>query len=64
MRRLVVGAAFVTLARTDAGRTAAQAQLKKIAEDGPAMARQTARLVNGLIVGKADGIAFLQELVP
>jgi hypothetical protein len=28
------------------------------------MARQTARLVAGLVGNKADGMAFLQELVP
>ncbi len=31
---------------------------------GPPMARPTAKLVAGLIGGKADGMAFLQELVP
>jgi HEAT repeat protein len=64
MRRLVVAAAFVTLARTDAGRSASETALKSIIEDGPPMARLTARLVAGLIVANADGIAFLQELVP
>jgi hypothetical protein len=64
MRRLVAAAAFVTLAHTDAGQAAATAALKKVVASGPAMARQTARLVAGLITGKADGIAFLQELVP
>jgi hypothetical protein len=28
------------------------------------MARSTAKLVSGLIGGKADGMTFLQELVP
>jgi hypothetical protein len=64
MRRLVAAAAFVTLAHTDAGQAASIAALKKIAADGPPMARQTAKLVAGLIAGKADGLAFLQELVP
>jgi HEAT repeat protein len=64
MRRLVTAAAFVTLAKTDAGSAASLVALKKIAADGPPMARQNARLVAGLIAGKADGIAFLQELVP
>ena len=62
MRRLVAAAAFVTLARTDAGRAASEAVLKKI--DGPPMAKITAKLVAGLIANKADGMAFLQELVP
>ena len=64
MRRLVAAAAFVTLARTDAGQAASLTALKKIIADGPPMARQTAKLVAGLIGGKADGLAFLQELVP
>ncbi|HTR51206.1 MAG TPA: HEAT repeat domain-containing protein, partial [Kofleriaceae bacterium] len=64
MRRLVIGAAFVMLAKTDAGRVASESALKQIADDGPPMARATARLVGGLIAGKADGIAFLKELVP
>jgi HEAT repeat protein len=64
MRRLVVAAAFVTLARTDAGQAASQAVLKKISAGGPPMARQSAKLVAGLIAGRADGLAFLQELVP
>jgi hypothetical protein len=64
MRRLVVAAAFVTLAKTDAGLPAAAAAVKRVAADGPPMARAVAKLVAGLIAGKADGIAFLQELVP
>ena len=64
MRRLVVGAAFVMLARTDAGRAASEGALKSIIDDGPPLAKLTARLVAGLIAGKADGLAFLQELVP
>jgi HEAT repeat protein len=64
MRRLVVGAAFVTLAKTDAGRTASESALKEVIERGPPLAQLTARLVAGLIAGKADGLAFLQELVP
>src|SRR3569623_2155039 len=62
MRRLVAAAAFVTLAKTDAGLAAAQSVLKKIS--GPPMAALTAKLVAGLITNKADGMAFLQELVP
>ncbi|HSN25720.1 MAG TPA: HEAT repeat domain-containing protein, partial [Kofleriaceae bacterium] len=64
MRRLTAAAAFVTLAKTDAGSAASLAALKKIAADGPPMARHSAKLVAGLIAGKADGLAFLQELVP
>jgi HEAT repeat protein len=62
MRRLAAAGAFVIFARTDNGRPTVEVALKKI--DGPPMARQTAKLVSGLIAGKADGIAFLQELVP
>jgi len=64
MRRLVAAAAFVVLARTDNGRKASETVLGKVAKDGPAMAEQTAKLVLGLITNKADGMAFLQELVP
>jgi hypothetical protein len=64
MRRLVAAAAFVVLARTDTGRAASETVLGKVAKDGPAMAHQTAKLVLGLITNKADGMAFLQELVP
>jgi HEAT repeat protein len=64
MRRLVTAAAFVVLARTEPGRLAAATVLGKVAKEGPPMAQQTARLVLGLISNKADGMAFLQELVP
>ncbi|MGN6106905.1 MAG: nSTAND1 domain-containing NTPase [Kofleriaceae bacterium] len=64
-RRLVVAAAFITLARTDAGRSASEATLTKLVKgSGPPMARHLAKLTLGLITGKADGMAFLQELVP
>ena len=64
MKRLAAAAAFVMLARTEAGRTAAVTALEKIGKSGPTMARRTAKLVSGLIAGKADGIAFLEQLVP
>jgi HEAT repeat protein len=64
MRRLVAAGAFITLARTDAGKGASETQLKKLSTGGPPMARSTAKLVAGLIAGKADGMTFLQELVP
>ena len=64
MRRIVVAAAFVTMARTDAGHTASTATLGKLASEGPPMARAIAKLSAGLIAGEADGMAFLQELIP
>jgi len=64
MRRLVAAAAFVTLAKTDTGAKAADAVLAKIKTSGPPMAAFTAKLVAGLLAGKADGMTFLQELVP
>ncbi len=64
MTRLVVAAAFVTLAKSDAGRAATESTLGKVAKEGPPLARATAKLVIGLIAGRADGLAFLQELVP
>lgn len=62
MRRLVAGAAFVTLAKTDPGLAASQSVLKKVS--GPPMAEFTAKIVLGLVANKDDGMAFLQELVP
>jgi HEAT repeat protein len=64
MRRLVAAAAFVVLARGDKGRAAVEPALGKLVKDTAPMARQTARLVAGLVSNKADGLAFLQELVP
>ena len=64
MKRLTATAAFLILARTDAGRAAAQASLGTIAKSGPPMARRSAELALGLIAAQADGLAFLQQLVP
>ncbi len=64
MKRLVVASAFVVLARTPNGAKAAVDTLKKIAADGSPLARTNARLVLGLLDSNADGIAFLQKLVP
>ncbi|MBX3159677.1 MAG: hypothetical protein KF773_27150 [Deltaproteobacteria bacterium] len=64
MRRLVAAAAFVTLARTETGRTAADGALEKVTKDGPPMARWIAKLTRGMIAGRVDGMTFLQELVP
>jgi len=64
MRRLVAVAAFITLAHTDAGKTAAVATLTKVAANGGTMARTLAKLALGLIDARADGLEFLQELVP
>lgn len=63
-RRVVIAAAFVVLARTDAGRKAADAGLARITSEGRPMARMIAKLAAGLIAGRGDGMAFLQELVP
>jgi HEAT repeat protein len=64
MKRLVAAAAFITLAKTDAGKTAATTTLTKLAAGSDTMGRTHAKLALGLIEAKADGIAFLQELVP
>src|SRR6185436_9284541 len=64
MRRLVVTAALVVLARSDAGRAPVEKALGALASDDAPMARQAAKLVLGLVTNKADGMAFLQELVP
>jgi len=52
------------LSRTDAGHAATEIQLKKLEASGPPMARRTAKLVLGLVGGNADGMTFLQELIP
>ena len=64
MARLAATAGFIMLARTDAGRDAASRALGRIVDHGPVMARRTARLTLGLIEHRADGIAFLEQLVP
>jgi hypothetical protein len=65
MKRLVATAAFVTLARsTPAGRGAAESALSAVADRGEPLARRHARLAAGLITSGADGIGFLQTLVP
>ncbi|HUH04393.1 MAG TPA: AAA family ATPase [Kofleriaceae bacterium] len=64
MRRLVAAAAFVVLARTDAGNQAAKAGLAEIADKGSPMVRTTAKLARGLIEGNADGLGFLAQMVP
>jgi len=64
MRRLAATAAFLALARTEAGREAAPAALTSVEEKGGPMARLSARLAKGLVAGSADGIEFLKVLVP
>lgn len=64
MRRLVAAAAFVMLARTDAGRDASIAGLKQVAQGASPMVAMTARLTLGLIESGADGIAFLASIAP
>jgi hypothetical protein len=56
MRRVVVTAAIVMLARTDAGKTAAEAALtKRRPREGRRWRGWSARLALGLIEGRADG---------
>jgi HEAT repeat protein len=64
MRRLVIAASFVVLARTPPGAKAATEALKKTSTSGPPLARQMAKLVLGLLESNADGIGFLQKIVP
>ena len=64
MKRLVALAAFITLAKTESGKNAAVATLTKVVENGGTMARSHAKLAMGLVAANADGLAFLQELVP
>lgn len=62
MRRVAATAAFLVLARADGD--AATAALTALAEQGPPLVRVHARLGLGLLESKADGIAFLDLLVP
>ncbi len=64
MRRLTATGAFVVLARTEAGRSAAVSALESVAKDGSALVAQSAKLGLGLIKARADGLAFLAQLVP
>jgi hypothetical protein len=65
MKRLVVAAAFLDLARTsEGGRAKAEASLDTLAKKGPPMARRTAKLALGLLQSGADGLTFLKVLVP
>jgi hypothetical protein len=61
-RRLVLTAAFLVLAQTDA--EGSKSRLEAIASGGPPFARQNAQLGLGLLASSADGIDFLKELVP
>jgi lipopolysaccharide biosynthesis regulator YciM len=64
MRRIAFAAAFVVLARTEAGLKAAEASLARVIADAPPLGRALAKLTAGLITSRADGMTFLQELVP
>lgn len=64
MKRLVVAGAFVVLARTPQGAKAATDALKKVAAGDNPLASSMAKLVLGLLESNADGLAFLQKLVP
>lgn len=64
MKRLVATTAFVVLARTEKGRDAAITALESVTKKGPPMARRAATLGLGLINASADGIGFLQTIVP
>ena len=64
MRRMTATAAFVVLARTDAGREAALAELSKLAGGSPSQVQLYAEIGKGLIEASADGLAFLQIMAP
>lgn len=63
-RRLVVAAAFVVLSEQKGKRDAASAALEKAVKDAPPLAKLDGRLTMGLISSSADGLTFLQKLVP
>ena len=64
MKRLVAAAAFVAYASAPSAADSAIAALDEVAAKGPPMAKIMAKLCDGLIKGSADGIRFLQQIVP
>lgn len=64
MKRLVISTAFLVLARTPTGAKAASEALLQVSSETGSLASANARLVRGLLDGGADGVAFLQKLVP
>ena len=64
MKRLVATAAFIALARGEAGREAAPSALATVVDKGGPMAKMSATLATGLIAGSASGVDFLSVLVP
>lgn len=64
MRRLAVAAAFVVVGRSETGQAAAIAALGSLGKRSGPMVRIICELAIGLIRENADGIAFLQYIVP
>ena len=64
MKRITATAAFLVLARTEAGREAALAELSKLADDSGSLVGSYAALGKGLIESSSDGIEFLQVMTP
>jgi hypothetical protein len=64
MTPLTETAAFVIFARTEGRRTEAEWALGTMAKSGPAMPKRNATLSLGLIGAGAEGLGFLQQLVP
>lgn len=64
MKRIVAAAAFIAYASAPSGADAAVSVLDEVAAKGPPLAKVIARLCDGLIKGSANGIGFLQQIVP
>jgi hypothetical protein len=62
-RRLVAVGALILRARAEAEGPSVAA-LREVADSGPPMAQQAARLGLGLFSSSADGLEFLASLVP
>lgn len=63
-RRLTAAAAFLVLAETDAGAESAKQALSGVADNGPPLAADLARVSLGLLASGADGQAFLTFIAP
>ena len=64
MKRLVAAGAFMVLARTKAGRSAALEALEDVSKSGSPLVKLTAKLAHGLVKTRANGLAFVTTLVP
>jgi len=63
-RRMVAAAAFLVKAQGEGEAEAVAVELKSLAEQSTSFVQQDAALARSLLTASADGLAFLQLLVP